>query len=192
MSGRPTIRVDPAGPPEAPRIQRPRGTRPGQGTERLARGLDRLLREPAGLGELRLARLVRRLQLSHAGLDLLPLALTRLGLLLAQRGEARLELGVLLSDRLVDAIHQGIELASLPIDRLLHVRLRLARGLAKLGAKLIELRPRGLGLADQLVIDDIAREATEGRPSQRPEAGVDRRHPRLIDVRDDSDLARRQ
>ena len=152
----------------------------------------RLLREPAGLLELRLARLVRRLQLVHAGVDLLPLALTRLGLLLAQRGEPRLELGLLLGERLVDAIVQGLQLAPLRVDRLLHVRLRLARGLPKLGAELLELHPRGVGLADQLRVDDLAREATERRPAQRSEAGVDRRHPHLVDVGDDGGLARGQ
>ncbi len=74
------------------------------GHERLARRLEGLLREPAGLVELGLARLVRRLQLVHAGVDLLSLALTRLALLLSQRGEARVELGLLLGERLVDAI----------------------------------------------------------------------------------------
>ena len=48
----------------------------------------------------------------HAGVDALPLALARRGLLLAQRGEPRLELGVLLIDRRADAVVERLELAS--------------------------------------------------------------------------------
>ena len=122
----------------------------------------------------------------------LPLALTRLGLLLAQRGEARLELGLLLCERLVDALHEGLQLAPLRSDRPLDVRLRLADGLPKLGSELLELHPCGVGLGDQLRVDDIDGEATERRPAERRESGVDRRHPQLVDVRDNGGLARGQ
>ena len=152
----------------------------------------RTVREPAGLVELGLAcASCEAFSSSMRASICCPLALTRLGLLLAQRGEPRLELGV--RPRRAPCwmrSRSGLQLALLRVDRLLQLRLGLARGFAGVRpSSCVELRSAASVSRISCVVDDLAREAAERRPAQRPEAGVDRRHPGLVDVGDDGGLA---